>query len=183
MQNNIEVIAATADLLTALQSLDYRFTVTQELEAVFDRPVREGLYTVAPREKNYFNNPQQFSGLLNNRDGALYIALAAGQPAGYLAVSRNWNGLALVDDLAVDAAFRRSGCGYALLQRAISWAQGQQLAGVTLETQNTNVAACLLYEKMGFELGGIDRQLYRALHAHPAETALYWYLWFSRTLY
>ncbi|GLR10219.1 streptothricin acetyltransferase [Mixta theicola] len=178
-QKNIQVIEATAGLLQALQSLDYRFTVTQELDAVFDRPVRDGLYSVAPREKNYFNDPQQFSALLNSRDGALYVALVDNQPAGYLAVSRNWNGLALVEDTAVDGAFRRCGCGWALLQRAISWAREQQLAGVTLETQNTNVAACLLYENMGFELGGIDRQLYRALHAHPAETALYWYLWFK----
>ncbi|UQY45159.1 GNAT family N-acetyltransferase [Erwinia sp. PK3-005] len=178
-QKQIEVIEATASLLQALQALDYRFTVTQELEAAFDRPVRDGLYAVAPREKNYFNNPQQFSALLNNRDGAIYAARVEQQPAGYLAVSRNWNGLALIEDIAVDGAFRRCGCGVALLQRAISWAREQQLAGVTLETQNTNVAACLLYEKMGFELGGIDRQLYRALHAHPAETALYWYLWFS----
>lgn len=177
-QKSTEVIEATIDLLAALQSLDYRFTITQELEAVFDRPVRDGLYSVTPREKNYFNDPQQFSPLVNSRDGALYMARVEGQPAGYLAVRRNWNGLALVEDIAVDGAFRRCGCGCALLQRAIRWAREQQLAGVTLETQNTNVAACLLYEKMGFELGGIDRQLYRALHAHPAETALYWYLWF-----
>ncbi|WP_275553567.1 GNAT family N-acetyltransferase [Mixta sp. Marseille-Q2659] len=177
-QKNVEVMEATPALLPALQALDYRFTVTQELAAVFDRPVREGLYQVEAREKNYFNDPQQFAALLNSRDGALFAARVNEQPAGYLAVSRNWNGLALVEDIAVDSAFRRSGCGCALLQRAIDWAREQQLVGVTLETQNTNVAACLLYEKMGFELGGIDRHLYRALHAHPAETALFWYLWF-----
>ena len=178
-QKKVAVVEATSGMLQALQALDYRFSVTQELEAVFDRPVRDGLYSVATREKNYFNNPQQFSSLLNNRDGALFTALVEDRPAGYLAVSRHWNGLALVEDIAVGSAFRRSGCGCALLQRAISWAREQQLAGVTLETQNTNVAACLLYEKMGFELGGIDRYLYRALHAHPAETALFWYLWFQ----
>ena len=177
-QRNIRVVEATPALLAALQALDYRFIVTQELDAVFDRPVRDGLYQVAAREKNYFNDPQQFIALLDNRDGALFAALVDEQPAGYLAVSRYWNGLALVEDIAVDGALRRSGCGAALLQRAMEWAREQQLVGVTLETQNTNVAACLLYEKMGFELGGIDRHLYRALHAHPAETALFWYLWF-----
>lgn len=178
-QKKVQIVEATPGLLQTLATLDYRFTVTQELEAVFDRPVRDGLYPVTPREKNYFNHPQQFAALLNSRDGVLFVAQLDEQPAGYLAVSRNWNGLALVEDIAVHSAFRRSGCGGALLQRAISWAREQQLAGVMLETQNTNVAACLLYEKMRFELGGIDHHLYRALHAHPAETALFWYLWFK----
>lgn len=173
-----QVTAATATQLRALQGLDYRFTVTQELDAAFDRPVRGGLRNVEPREKNYFNDPQQFAAYLNSRDGALFVALADDRPVGYLAVSRNWNGLALVEDIAIDSGFRRGGYGGALLARAIDWAQQRQLAGVTLETQNTNVAACLLYEKMGFELGGIDRHLYRALHARPAEVALFWYLWF-----
>lgn len=176
--NKVQVAEATPAILQALQTLDYRFTVTQELAAEFDRPVRDGLYAVPAREKNYFNQPQQFAALLNSRDGALFAAHLDDRPVGYLAISRHWNGLALVEDIGVDAAFRRCGCGCALLQRAIGWAHEQQLAGVMLETQNTNVAACLLYEKMGFELGGIDRRLYRALHAHPAETALFWYLEF-----
>ncbi len=178
-KKTLAVEEATPTLLQALQALDYRFIVTQELDAAFDRPVGAGLRAVAPREKNYFNDPQQFADYLNSRDGAFFVALVDRQPAGYLAISRRWNGLALVEDIAVDVAFRRSGCASALLTQGASWAQQQQLAGVTLETQNTNVAACLLYEKLGFELGGIDRHLYRALHAHPAEVALFWYLWFK----
>lgn len=174
----LRVTTATPTLLRALQALDYRFTVTQELDAAFDRLVRDGLRDVTPREKNYFNDPQQFAAYLDSRDGAFFVTLVDERPVGYLAVSRNWNGLALVEDIAIDSGFRRCGCGSALLTHAIGWAHEQQLAGVTLETQNTNVAACLLYEKMGFELGGIDRHLYRALHARPAEVALFWYLWF-----
>ncbi|QHM70086.1 GNAT family N-acetyltransferase [Mixta intestinalis] len=181
MQNkkSLSVVDATPALLQALQTLDYRFTVEQELDAAFDRPISASLRTVKAREKNYFNDPQQFADYLNSRDGAFFVALVDGEPAGYLVISRHWNGLALVEDIAIDRAFRRSGCATTLLTHGVGWAHEQQLAGVTLETQNTNVAACLLYEKLGFELGGIDRHLYRALHAHPAEVALFWYLWFK----
>jgi streptothricin acetyltransferase len=47
-----------------------------------------------------------------------------------------------------------------------------------LETQNTNVAACLFYRRCGFELGGFDRFLYHAIHPDSDEIALYWYMFF-----
>ena len=59
------------------------------------------------------------------------------------------------------------------------WARTQQLAGVMLETQNNNVAACRLYESGGFQLVGFDRCLYRGLHPGTDEIALYWYLVFA----
>jgi ribosomal protein S18 acetylase RimI-like enzyme len=64
------------------------------------------------------------------------------------------------------------------VQQAIAWAQDRQLPGVMLETQNINVAACRLYERCGFTLGGFDRYLYQGLHPDTEEIALYWYLVF-----
>ena len=69
--------------------------------------------------------------------------------------------------------------GRALLQHAVAWARERQLAGVMLETQNNNVAACRLYESCGFQLGGFDRYLYKGLHPDTDEIALYWYLLFA----
>jgi len=45
-----------------------------------------------------------------------------------------------------------------------------------LETQHNNVAACRLYARHGFRLGGVDLDLYRGL-PHPGrhEIALFWY--------
>jgi streptothricin acetyltransferase len=61
----------------------------------------------------------------------------------------------------------------------VAWARDRQLAGVMLETQNNNVAACRLYESCGFQLGGFDRCLYQGLHPGTHEIALYWYLLFT----
>jgi len=43
-----------------------------------------------------------------------------------------------------------------------------------LETQSNNVAACKLYERLGFTLGGFDRFLYRGEMPETREIALFW---------
>jgi ribosomal protein S18 acetylase RimI-like enzyme len=53
------------------------------------------------------------------------------------------------------------------------------MPGLMLETQNNTHAACLLYEKHGFRLGGIDRFLYRGIDPRSREIALFWYLDFN----
>jgi hypothetical protein len=47
-----------------------------------------------------------------------------------------------------------------------------------LETQNINVAACRLYERCSFVLGGFDACLYRGVMPGTREIALFWYLLF-----
>jgi ribosomal protein S18 acetylase RimI-like enzyme len=59
---------------------------------------------------------------------------------------------------------------------AIDWAKTKLLAGIMLETQNNNVAACRFYERCGFKLGGFDRYLYKGISKNTEEIALYWYL-------
>jgi ribosomal protein S18 acetylase RimI-like enzyme len=78
---------------------------------------------------------------------------------GYLAISRNWNGYALIDDIAVNSSARRRRVGSALLEAGAAWTLEQKLPGMMLETQNNNVTACFFYERHGFVLGGIDRFL------------------------
>lgn len=103
------------------------------------------------------------------------VAYWGGQPAGEIALSRHWNGYASIDDLVVGQAFRRKGVARALVEHAIAWSRAQQLVGVTLETQNNNVAACRLYAACGFRLEGFDGGLYRALTPETREVALFWY--------
>jgi ribosomal protein S18 acetylase RimI-like enzyme len=84
-----------------------------------------------------------------------------------------------VEDIVVDRQFRRRGVGERLMARAVMWAKEKGLAGIMLETQDNNVAACQLYEKWGFVLGGFDPYLYRGLERNKDESALYWYLVFD----
>jgi len=48
-----------------------------------------------------------------------------------------------------------------------------------LETQNSNVAACLFDKRFGFMLGDIDRFLHRGEDPRNHEIALFWYLLFG----
>jgi streptothricin acetyltransferase len=66
------------------------------------------------------------------------------------------------------------------MAQAEAWARDRSQAGIRLETQDTNVAACRLYERCGFVLGGFDRHLYAALPGSAGETALFWYRLFER---
>lgn len=101
-----------------------------------------------------------------------------GCPIGYLIVSQSWNNYAVIEDMAVDAPHRGSGVARLMMDAAVEWARGAALAGVRLETQSINVAACRFYERYGFLLGGHDRYLYRRLHPDSREVALFWYLHF-----
>ena len=78
--------------------------------------------------------------------------------------------------------FRRQGVGKALIVQARQWAQERNLAGIMLETQNNNVGACMLYERCGFRLGGVDKYLYKGINSETDEVALYWYVLFDGTL-
>jgi hypothetical protein len=60
--------------------------------------------------------------------------------------------------------------------QAIAWARDRGLPGVMLETQSVNVAACRLYERCGFVLGGFDACLYRSVMTGTHKSALFWYL-------
>lgn len=105
-----------------------------------------------------------------------HVAFIGDQPAGELRCGPHWNGYLYVHDLVVGAAFRRRGIGKALVRHAEHRAESLGLRGVTLETQNTNLPACRLYERCGFTLGGFDQLLYKALGPSSVEVALFWYL-------
>ena len=138
-------------------------------------------YTVVsvwPYQKRYPVEELDYAPYLHHPDKAIFFAYADEQRAGQIIVRKNWNHYAYIEDIVVDTGFRRAGVGGALLQHAVAWARARQLAGVMLETQNNNVAACRLYESCGFKLAGFDRCLYKGLHPDTDEIALYWYLVF-----
>lgn len=112
-------------------------------------------------------------------DTECHVAFVEGKAAGELRCGPHWNGYLYVHDLVVGTAFRRQGVGAALVRHAMERARRLALAGVALETQNTNWPACHLYARCGFQLGGFDRYLYRALEPASTEIALFWY-WASR---
>jgi streptothricin acetyltransferase len=172
--STIPVRPARAADIQHLAELDYSFTIDAVLTGPFDGPgAPPATPLAAPYRKTYGFDAGEVADYLAG-ERALFVAGAA--PVGYIAVSRSWNGYASVDDLAVDAAHRGRGAARALLDAAVAWTRDQGLAGVRLETQHNNVAACRLYARYGFVLGGHDRHLYTALRTGREEIALFWYL-------
>ncbi len=133
---------------------------------------------VSPYTKQYGMEEYDPKSYVDHPDRAVFFAHVDEELAGQIRVSKHWNTYAYIDDIAVDANYRRQGVGRALIERAIEWAKAKGFSGIMLETQDNNVAACRLYERCGFELCGFDTQLYKALDPSTDEIALYWYLIF-----
>ncbi|MET4577673.1 GNAT family N-acetyltransferase [Ottowia thiooxydans] len=110
-----------------------------------------------------------------HQEAECHVALVDGKVAGELRCGPYWNGYLYVHDLVVGVGYRRQGVGEALVRHSIRRANTMALQGVMLETQNTNWPACCLYERCGFQLGGFDKLLYKALEPSSTELALFWY--------
>lgn len=182
------LVRADAHNRQLADSLDGSFIVDARLclHATADR-IGYTIEAVAPYRKRYADDDATGAApriadsyLQNDDDTAAYLVMVRGRAAGLLLLSRGWNGFALIEQIEVDRAQRRRGLGTLLLAQAEHWAREHGLAGLRLETQDVNVAACELYARNGFVLGGFDRCLYAAIPAHRAETALYWYRLFDR---
>ena len=177
---NITIQQLNEQNFHAVNRCDGTFTVDARLVLhVEDDVIHYTIVNVPPYQKRYPAEAAEYATYLHRPDRAIFFALVDDQVAGQVIVRRNWNRYAFVEDITVDAGFRRKGVGRALLQHVVDWARDRQLAGVMLETQNNNLGACRLYEHCGFQLAGFDCCLYKGLNPNTDEIALYWYLLFA----
>ncbi|MFB8342735.1 GNAT family N-acetyltransferase [Brucella cytisi] len=174
---DVSVRRASVACLKRLAQCDFSFEVVAELAEPYE--TGQTVSVDAPYLKNYGYDSDELIGYLGKSDAEVFIAEVSGAPVGYVAVSQGWNGFAVIEDIAVDASQRGNGLGSALMNAAVEWARLLKLAGVRLETQSNNAAACDFYRRYGFVLGGYDRHLYSGIHASGCEVALFWYLIFS----
>jgi len=136
------------------------------------------IVSIPPYQKRYPVDVLDAITYIDNPDKVIFLAYLDGQIAGQIRVGRYWNRYAYIEDIVVDPPFRKQGVGRALLEQAIAWVKARGFPGIMLETQNNNVAACRLYERMGMQLGGFDKYLYKGITPDTEEIALYWYLIF-----
>jgi ribosomal-protein-alanine N-acetyltransferase len=73
-----------------------------------------------------------------------------------------------INSLAVDGPWRRQGLARRLLRAVFQDASAGGAHGATLEVRQSNVAARLLYEHLGFHVEGVRRDYYQ----EPREDAL-----------
>jgi ribosomal protein S18 acetylase RimI-like enzyme len=97
---------------------------------------------------------------LQNNESVIFVALVdengEPKPAGFtqlyplissVRAVKNW----LLNDLYVDAAYRKQGIGEALIKAAADFAKADGARVLTLETAVDNFTAQKLYETIGFE--------------------------------
>src|SRR3546814_11476164 len=75
-------------------------------------------------------------------------------------MSEYWNGMADLAEIAVDRRARGRGVAAALLARVEVCADDKGFGLIRLETQSNNPAACRVYARAGYTLGGFDHKLY-----------------------
>ena len=132
-----------------------------------------------PHMKRFQPDEIDYSTYISNPDKTVFFAFVEGNLAGQIRVLKWWNGYAYIGSIVVDDKYRRQGVGRVLMDRVVDWSKASGLPGIMLETQSNNVAACRLYERCGFVLGGFDEYLYKGLNPATDEIALYWYLVFN----
>ena len=153
--------------------------VTSKLRLhIQDNKISYLIIPVEPYEKILNVDAEDYTTFIDNPQKVIFFADVDGQPVGQIKMVPWWNKFAYLEELTVDTPFRGKGVGHALLTRAIEWAKQQHFPGVTLETQDNNVPACMLYERCGFVLSGFDLYAYRNFPEARDEIALYWYLMF-----
>jgi len=161
---------------------EFTFTVTGYAQVQIGVPVAQWpIDAVEPYLKNYGIDSEEFCHYRDAADGTVLVAWLDEDPVGHIVISKHWNGFAHIYELAVDTAMRRSGVAGKLLDVARFWARKHELPGIMLETQNNNLAACRLYERYGFVVGGVDHLRYRAIDPSTRESAIFWYLFFEDT--
>lgn len=111
---------------------------------------------------------------IEEKEKAVFLYYIENNCIGRIKIRSNWNGYALIEDIAVTNENRKNGVGTALLKEAMKWAKENNLCGLMLETQDINVSACRFYAKNQFVIGSVDTMLYSNLPT-ANEMAIFWY--------
>lgn len=154
-----------------LASCDFSLEISSELVSPYDDLLNKR--PIPKRQKDYDFDPVAWLDTAPERH-ALYVARSSNRVVGFASIAETWNGMAEVEEIAVDQKFRRQGIAAALLSKVEEWTRQQDFSWMRLETQAGNPDACRAYARAGFVLEGFDRRLY-AGGPDDGEVALFWY--------
>jgi ribosomal protein S18 acetylase RimI-like enzyme len=102
-----------------------------------------------------------------------WLALDLDRPVGVIATQHSsWNQRVVVWHLYVATSHRRQGIARRLLETALGAATKAGARTAWIETSNLNVPGVRAYERLGFELSGLDTTLYDGTPA-AGEVALF----------
>jgi ribosomal-protein-alanine N-acetyltransferase len=134
------------------------------------QPERDLDELVALEQATFTNawSREMFTWELENSDVShVYVVRCEGRLAAFCSVWIIFDELH-VNNVAVAPSLRGRGIATALLRHVFTDAVGLGASRATLEVRRSNTAALKLYERLGFELGGIRPRYYR----NPEEDAM-----------
>jgi len=143
---------------------EQRIAISLELQAL-DQPYVK-VWDHNPGLMGYYRQVVKEGLSLAAYDGDKMIGLA-------IATGQAWNALLTVWELHIAESKQRQGVGRQLVERLIEQGKEAGLRAVQVETHNTNVGAIRFYQRMGFELEGIDLSFYTNHDVEKGEIALF----------
>ncbi|EHK26963.1 uncharacterized protein TRIVIDRAFT_35100 [Trichoderma virens Gv29-8] len=133
---------------------------------------------VAVVKKDFGFDESEFENI-KEPDGVLFAVVEDERVYGYVHAAKSWNNMVEIRWIVLDVSIRGQGYGRMLLDEVVKWARQLGVAGIRLESQSNNVAACHFYRRYGFKFGGYDEYLYRGIPQNRDETAFFWYYMFE----
>ncbi len=181
-----QITPLRADDVPALRRLDYE--IVSHTALALDKEVA-GLavtWRLTPqrlaqpfRSSSFAPTPAEWDTLeqhlaAGRREG--FVARVDGAPVGFIELeAQTWRQVCFVWNLLLHRPYRGQAIGTALMQAAIAWARRRRLRALGLETQTNNWTALNFYQKLGFELCGIDDHFYTNSDRAVGEVPLFWY--------
>lgn len=172
-------LASLSDIDGTIESTKYVFldragdglTTTWRLEA---RPLREKLVESNPiGDERTFLLRQIVSGI---DDGVALLAEHEGQVVGMgLAQSDPSHQTMRILDVRIDYDFRREGVGTVMIYQIIEQARQRELRAVAAETRTNNFPANQFFQKLAFELAGLDTARFSNHDLVKESATLFWY--------
>ena len=135
---------------------------------------------IAALERACFSRPwtkEMLKEELDNACAAFLVAEEDGKVVGY-AGQQVVLDEGYIANVAVDPAYRRQGIASKLVQVYIDFAQANKLAFLTLEVRPSNMAAIILYGRLGFRSVGRRKNYYE----HPKEDCIIMTRYFDEEL-
>lgn len=173
----MEIRRATSLTSKDISGRDFTFEISAEVAKPYDALTRDETIMTNPiptNKKDFGFDESEFENITDH-DAALFTIVEDEIVYGYIHATRSWNNMVEIRWIVLDVSIRGHGYGKMLLDEVLKWARQLGVAGIRLESQSNNVAACRFYKRYGFKFGGYDEYLYRGIPQNKQETALFWY--------
>lgn len=173
----MEIRRATKLTKEDIAGRDFSFEISAEVAKPYDALTRAETIVTNPVpvvKKDFGFDESEFENI-KDHEAALFTIAEAEVVYGYVHAAKSWNNMVEIRWIVLDVSIRGRGYGKMLLDEVLEWALQLGVAGIRLESQSNNVAACRFYKRYGFKFGGYDEYLYRGIARNKQETAFFWY--------